>query len=76
MVQKHKKIKDVTWWLLLADDKNHLLGVRKVAVSKKLTFKMQFEVPELDKDSQNTKIHCYLLADSYIGFDQKYKLKM
>lgn len=41
MVQKHKKIKDVTWWILIGDSENHLLGMKKVSINKKLTIKIQ-----------------------------------
>ena len=32
MVQKHTKIKDVTWWILVADNRNNLLALRKASM--------------------------------------------
>ena len=70
-VQLHKKIKDVTWWVLIGDTNNNLLGVKKVAAKKRVTLKMQIDVPE---NLTSTKVHVYLLADSYIGLDQVQQL--
>jgi hypothetical protein len=66
-VQKHRKIKDVTWWVMIGDTDNNLLGLKKVSVKKKVTVKMQIDVPE---NLRRTKVYCYMLADSYIGLDQ------
>ena len=65
-VQLHKKIKDVTWWVLIGDSKNNLLAVKKVAIKNKVSLKMQIDVPE----NTGNKVHVYLLADSYVGLDQ------
>jgi hypothetical protein len=40
-VQKHQKIKDVTWWIAVGDNKNNLLGLKKVSVKRKVNVKMQ-----------------------------------
>lgn len=66
-MQKHKKIKDVTWWVIIGDTKNKLLALNKVAVKRRVNLKMQIDVPDRLK---TTKVHAYLLADSYIGLDQ------
>lgn len=67
IVQKHKKVKDVTWWLFIGDTDNNLLAVKKVSIKRKVTVKLQIDVPER---LNRTKIHVYLLADSYVGLDQ------
>ena len=45
LVQKHTKIKDVTWWLLVGDSANNLLSVKKLSVKKKVQLKLQVELP-------------------------------
>lgn len=71
IVQKHQKIKDVTWWVVVGDNNNNLLGLKKVAVKKKVNLKMQIEVPN---DLYRDKVYVYLMADSYIGLDQVCKV--
>lgn len=71
LIQKHTKIKDVTWWILVGDSQNRLLGLRKVSVKRKVLVKMQIEVPE---DLQRNAVFVYLMADSYIGLDQVVKV--
>jgi Sec63 Brl domain len=46
MCQKHTKIKDVTWWVLVGDNQNHLLSLKKVSVKKKVQIKLQIDVPD------------------------------
>ena len=67
VVQKHKKIKDVSWWILVADSQNNLLSLKKVSVKKKLSLKLQIDGPE---NIRKNKVCVYLMADSYIGLDQ------
>ncbi len=69
MVQKHQKVKDVTWWVVVGDKNNRLLGLKKVSIRKKVNLKVQIEVPS---NLQNNKVYVYLMADSYIGLDQVY----
>ncbi len=45
IVQKHTKIKDVTWWILIGDNQNNVLGMKKVSVNKKVQIKLQIDVP-------------------------------
>jgi len=45
IVQKHQKIKDVTWWIVVGDKHNNLLGLKKVSVKRKVNIKVQIEVP-------------------------------
>jgi len=45
MVQKHTKIKDVTWWVLVGDAKNNLLALKKVSIKKKVELKIQIDLP-------------------------------
>ena len=67
IVQKHKKIKDVSWWILVGDSQNNLLTLKKISVKKKLNLKLQIDVPE---NIKKNKVILYLMADSYIGLDQ------
>lgn len=73
VVQKHKKIKDVSWWIMVGDTDNNLLALKKVSVKKKVTMKVQIDVPE---NLRKTKVHAYLLADSYIGLDQATEISL
>jgi len=57
----------VTWWVVIGDKHNNLLGLKKVSVKKKVNLKVQIEVPS---DLSNNKVYVYLMADSYIGLDQ------
>lgn len=74
--QKHTKIKDVTWWVLVGDSQNHLLSLKKVSVKKKVNLKLQIDIPD---NVQNNRVTVYLMADSYVGLDQvetvKFKIK-
>lgn len=45
MIQKHTKIKDVTWWILVGDNKNNLLALKKISVKKKAQLKVQIDLP-------------------------------
>lgn len=72
-MQKHKKIKDVTWWVLIADTNNNLLAIKKVSIKKIVRLKLQIDVPEQLK---RTKLHVYLMADSYIGLDQAVEITL
>lgn len=73
IVQKHKKIKDVTWWVLIADTNNNLLAIKKVSIKKIVRLKLQIDVPEQLK---RTKLHVYLMADSYLGLDQAVEITL
>lgn len=73
IVQKHKKIKDVTWWVMVGDSDNNLLAIRKVSVKRRVNIKMQIDVPE---NLRRTKVHAYLLADSYVGLDQAAEISL
>jgi len=57
----------VTWWVVVGDKHNNLLGLKKVSVKRKVNLKVQIEVPS---DLSNNKVYVYLMADSYIGLDQ------
>lgn len=57
----------MTWWVVIGDKHNNLLGLKKVSVKKKINLKVQIEVPS---DLSNNKVYVYLMADSYIGLDQ------
>lgn len=57
----------MTWWVVIGDKHNNLLGLKKVSVKKKVNLKVQIEVPS---DLSNNKVYVYLMADSYIGLDQ------
>jgi hypothetical protein len=72
VVQKHQKVKDVTWWVVVGDKNNKLLGLKKISVKKKVNLKLQIEVPN---NLENNKVYVYLMADSYIGLDQVSQVK-
>lgn len=76
MCQKHTKIKDVTWWVLIGDKKNNLLAMKKVSVKKKVELKLQIDLPD---NLERNYVSVYLMADSYVGLDQvedvRFKIK-
>jgi len=45
MIQKHTKIKDVTWWVVVGDRENNLLGMRKASIKKKVNIRLQIDLP-------------------------------
>lgn len=61
----------MTWWVVVGDKHNNLLGLKKASVKKKVNLKIQIEVPS---DLANDKVYVYLMADSYIGLDQVYQV--
>ena len=67
IIQKHTKIKDVTWWIVVGDKQNRLLGLRKASIKKKVNIRMQIDLPD---DLQQNNVNVYLMADSYVGLDQ------
>lgn len=71
LIQKHTKIKDVTWWVLVGDSENRLLGMQKASIRKKVNLKFQIDVPE---DLSANPVFVYLMADSYVGLDQIVKV--
>ena len=72
LIQKHTKIKDVTWWILATDQNNHLLGLKKASIKKKVTIRMQIDLPE---NLQANPVQVFLMADSYVGLDQVQTVK-
>ena len=71
IIQKHTKIKDVTWWILVGDKQNRLLGLSKASIKKKVNIRMQVDLPD---DLQKNPVYVYLMADSYVGLDQVSKV--
>ena len=61
----------MTWWVLVGDNKNNLLAVKKISVKKKLQLKVQIDLPE---DLHSNSVSVYLMADSYVGLDQVQKV--
>jgi len=72
MIQKHTKIKDVTWWILVGDKENNLLGLRKASIKKKVNLRMQIDLPD---NIHKNPVYVYLMADSYSGLDQQVKVQ-
>ena len=71
MIQKHTKIKDVTWWIVVGDRENNLLAMRKASIKKRVNLKLQIDLPNnLNKNG----VFVYLMADSYVGLDQVVKV--
>lgn len=56
--------------MLVADKDNNLLETKKVVVKRSVKLKLQIDVPE------DGKVDIYLMADSYVGLDQVYELKL
>jgi pre-mRNA-splicing helicase BRR2 len=71
LIQKNTKIKDVTWWVLIGDNQNNLLALKKVSIRRRVELKIQIDVPE---DLTHGEVSVYLLSDSYIGLDQVQKI--
>lgn len=61
----------MTWWVLVGDNKNNLLAVKKISVKKKVQLKVQIDLPE---DLHTNSVSVYLMADSYVGLDQVQKV--
>ena len=73
VIQKHTKIKDVTWWIVVGTKKdNRLLALRKASVKKKVNLKVQIDLPE---DLRKNPVEVYLMADCYVGLDQMTTVK-
>jgi len=53
--------------VLIGDNNNHLLSLKKISIRKRVELKLQIDVPE---DLNRGEVHVYLLSDSYIGLDQ------
>lgn len=58
---------------MIADTNNNLLAIKKVSIKKIVKLKLQIDVPEQLK---RTKLHVYLMADSYIGLDQAVEITL
>ena len=66
LILKHTKIKDVTWWIVVGDSQNNLLGLRKASIKKKVNMRMQIDLPD---NLEKNPVFVYLMADSYVGLD-------
>ena len=62
----------MTWWIVVGDSKNNLLGLRKASIKKKVNIRMQIDLPE---NLEENPVFVYLMADSYVGLDQYAKVK-
>jgi len=63
-----------TWWVILADDRNNLLGMNKVPTLRDQTeTKVQFLVP---KKPGQYHFNVHAVSDSYCGFDKRKLLKV
>ncbi len=71
LIQKHTKIKDVTWWILVGDSENRLLGLKKASIKKKVQLKIQIDLPD---NLPKNPVYVYLMADCYVGLDQIIKV--
>lgn len=58
---------------MIGDTDNNLLALKKASVKKRVSIKVQIDVPD---NLKKTKVHVYLMADSYIGLDQALELKL
>jgi hypothetical protein len=58
---------------VIGDTDNNLLALKKASVKKRVSIKVQIDVPD---NLKKTKVHVYLMADSYIGLDQALELKL
>ena len=73
LVQKHTKIKDVTWWIAVTNENtNELLCLKKASIKKRVHLKVPIDVPE---DLKHNPVRVFLMADCYIGLDQVEKVK-
>jgi pre-mRNA-splicing helicase BRR2 len=71
---KYPKVKHEGWWLVVGNAKtNALLCVKRVALNRKATVKLDFVAPDEPGDYALT---LYFMCDSYIGCDQEYALEL
>jgi pre-mRNA-splicing helicase BRR2 len=60
------------WWLVVGDPhSNSLLSVKRIALVKTTTVKMEFTAPETAGDYC---LRLFLMCDSYLGCDQEYDI--
>jgi pre-mRNA-splicing helicase BRR2 len=56
-----------TWWLVVGDQKtDSLLAIKRTAIGKQLSHKLEFTVPEPGEH----ELTLFLICDSYLGVDQ------
>ncbi|CAL4954921.1 unnamed protein product [Urochloa decumbens] len=66
------KPKEEGWWLVIGDSStNHLLAIKRVALQKRASVKLEFSAPA---DAGRKDYMIYLMSDSYLGCDQEYEL--
>ena len=66
--------KDENWWLVIGDvKKNQLLAVKRIALQKTASAKLQFAAPEQTGDVDLT---LFLMCDSYLGCDQEFEISL
>lgn len=72
MCPRYPNEKTEGWWLVVGNaSSNALLSIKKTAVGKSGTFKLEFAAPE-EQGSHTLKL--YFMSDTYLGCDQEYEL--
>jgi len=66
--------RDENWWLVIGDvNSNQLLAVKRIALQKTATAKLQFAAPE---EPQDMNLTLFLMCDSYLGCDQEFEFTL
>ncbi|KAK3077742.1 hypothetical protein LTS18_009435, partial [Coniosporium uncinatum] len=59
--------KSESWWLVVGEEATKsLLAIKRVALGKSLTLKLEYTVPTAGEK----ELTCFLMSDSYVGVDQ------
>lgn len=73
-MERFSKIKDATWWIVVANEyKNEILALKRLYFKDKARKDMQINLPESFKESP--MINVYLISDSYMGIDQVFTVR-
>lgn len=66
--------KDENWWLVVGDvNGNQLFAIKRIALQKTSTAKLQFAAPEI---TGKVELTLFLMCDSYLGCDQEFEFTL
>lgn len=69
VLQKGTKVKEVSWWVIVGDHQNNLLGLKRAILKTHRDVDIRVGLPQDFTTNPNLKI--FVMSDSYCGLDQE-----
>lgn len=68
VLQKGSKVKEVSWWIVVGDHQNNVLGIKRAILRNRATASIRVQLP--NSFANNPSLKVYVMSDSYRGLDQ------